>query len=45
MINTIKRIDYKTIQMKRNGKTKMLKRKPSSIGLKVWYDIKGEIYA
>ncbi len=45
MTNTIRRINYKTIEMKWYGKTKTLKRKPSSIGLKAWYDIKGEIYA
>ncbi len=45
MINTMRIIDHKTIEIKYYGKTKILKRQESSIGLKSWYDIKGEIYA
>jgi hypothetical protein len=41
----MKRIDYKTIEIKYYGQTKILKRQASSMGLKSWYDIKGEIYA
>jgi len=45
MTNTIKHLDYKTIAMNRNGETKILTKRLSSLGLKVWYNIKGEIYA
>ena len=45
MINTIKHLDYKTIAMNRDGETKILTRCTSTLGLTVWYNIKGEIYA
>ena len=45
MINTIKHLDYKTIAINRNGKTKILTKRNSTLGLKLWYNIKGEIYA
>jgi len=45
MTNTIKHLDYKTIAMSRNGETKILTKRNSSLGLKLWYNIKGEIYA
>ena len=45
MINTIKHLDYKTIAMNRNGKTKILTKRNSTLGLKSWYKIKGDIYA
>ena len=45
MTNTIKHLDYKTIAMSRNGKTKILTKRNSTLGLKTWYNIKGEIYA
>jgi len=45
MTNTIKHLDYKTIAMNKNGKTKIITRRLSSLGLKSWYNINGEIYA
>ena len=45
MTNTIKQLDSHTIAINRNGKTKILTKRLSSLGLKVWYNIKGEIYA
>ena len=45
MTNTIKHLDYKTIAMNHNGKTKILTKRNSTLGLKTWYNIKGEIYA
>ena len=45
MKNTIKHLDYKTIAMSRNGETKILTKRNSTLGLKLWYNIKGEIYA
>ena len=45
MTNTIKQLDYKTIAMNCNGKTKILTKRNSTLGLKVWYNIKGDIYA
>ena len=45
MTNTIKQLDYITIAMSRNGETKILTKRNSSLGLTVWYNIKGEIYA
>ena len=45
MTNTIKQLDYKTIAMNRNGETKILTKRNSTLGLKLWYNIKGEIYA
>ena len=45
MTNTIKQLDYKTIAMNRNGETKILTRRNSTLGLTAWYNIKGEIYA
>ena len=45
MINTIKHLDYETIAMNRNGKTKILTKRNSTLGLTSWYNIKGEIYA
>jgi hypothetical protein len=45
MKNTIKHLDSHTIAMNRNGKTKILTLRSSTLGLKVWYNIKGEIYA
>ena len=45
MTNTIKHLDYKTIAMSWYGETKILTKRNSTLGLKVWYNIKGEIYA
>ena len=45
MTNTIKQLDYKTIAMSRNGETKILTKRNSTLGLTTWYNIKGEIYA
>jgi hypothetical protein len=45
MTNTIKHLDYKTIAMNWYGETKILTKRNSTLGLKVWYNIKGEIYA
>ena len=45
MTNTIKHLDYKTIAMNRDAETKILTRRASTLGLKLWYNIKGEIYA
>ena len=45
MTNTIKQLDSQTIAMNRNGETKILTRRTSTLGLTVWYNIKGEIYA
>ena len=45
MTNTIKRLDNKTIAMNENGVTKILNRKLSTLGLKSWCIIQGEIYA
>jgi len=45
MTNTIKRLDYKTIAMNKNGVTKILNKRLSSLGLKFWYIIDKEIYA
>jgi hypothetical protein len=45
MTNTIKQLDYKTIAMNCNGKTKILTKRISTLGLTSWYNIKGEIYA
>ena len=43
--NTIKHLDYKTIAINCNGETKILTKRNSTLGLKSWYNIKGEIYA
>ena len=45
MTNTIKQLDYKTIAMNRDGKTKILTKRISTLGLTSWYNIKGEVYA
>ena len=45
MKNTIKQLDSHTIAMNRNGETKILTKRNSTLGLKSWYNIKGEIYA
>ena len=45
MINTIKRLDSNTIAINYFGKTKILTKRNSTLGLKLWYNIKGEIYA
>ena len=45
MTNTIKHLDYKTIAMNRNGETKILTKRVSTLGLSVWWNINGEIYA
>ena len=45
MTNTIKHLDYKTIAINRNGETKILTKRNSTLGLTMWYNIKGEIYA
>jgi len=45
MTNTIKRLDNKTIAMNENGITKILNRRLSTLGLKSWCMIQGEIYA
>ena len=45
MTNTIKQLDSYTIAINRNAKTKILTKRNSTLGLTVWYNIKGEIYA
>ena len=45
MINTIKRLDSHTIAINYFGKTKIVTLRSSTLGLKSWYNIKGEIYA
>ena len=45
MTNTIKHLDYKTIAMNRNCETKILTKRNITLGLTMWYNIKGEIYA
>ena len=45
MTNTIKQLDSHTIAINRDGETKILTLRSSTLGLKVWYNIKGEIYA
>ena len=45
MTNTIKHLDYKTIAINHFGKTKILTKRNSTLGLKLWYKIKDEIYA
>ena len=45
MTNTIKQLDSHTIAINRNGKTKIVTLRSSTLGLKSWYNIKGEIYA
>ena len=45
MTNTIKHLDYKTIAMNCNGETKILTKRASTLGLSVWWNINGEIYA
>ena len=45
MTNTIKNLYYKTIAINYFGKTKILTKRNSTLGLTVWYNIKGEIYA
>jgi hypothetical protein len=45
MTNTIKRLDSNTIAINHFGKTKIVTLRSSTLGLKSWYNIKGEIYA
>ena len=45
MTNTIRFLNSKTIMLTRNGKTKILTKRNSTLGLTSWYNIKGEIYA
>ena len=45
MTNTIKRLDSHTIAINHFGKTKIITLRSSTLGLKSWYNIKGEIYA
>ncbi len=45
MTNTIKQLDSHTIAINRNGETKILTKRNSTLGLKSWYKIKNEIYA
>ena len=45
MTNTIKQLDSHTIAINYFGKTKILTKRNSTLGLKSWYNIKGEIYA
>ena len=45
MTNTIKQIDNKTIAMTMYGKTIIVTKRISTLGLSSWYNIKGEIYA
>jgi|TARA_R100001198_G_scaffold88886_1_gene64930 hypothetical protein len=45
MTNIIKTLDYKTIAMTMNGKTKIVTKRASTLGLSSWYNIKGDIYA
>jgi len=45
MTNTIKQLDSHTIAINYFGKTKILTKRNSTLGLKSWYKIKNEIYA
>ena len=45
MTNTIKQLDSHTIAINYFGKTKIITKRLSTLGLTVWYNIKGEIYA
>jgi hypothetical protein len=45
MTNIIKVLDYKTIAMTMNGKTIIVTKRASTLGLNSWYNIKGEVYA
>jgi hypothetical protein len=45
MTNIIKTLDHKTIAMTMNGKTKIVTKRASTLGLSSWYNIKGEVYA
>ena len=45
MINTIKRLDSNTIAINYFAKTNIVTLRSSTLGLKSWYNIKGEIYA
>ena len=41
----MKVLDRKTIAMTMNGKTKIVTKRASTLGLSSWYNIKGDIYA
>jgi len=45
MTNIIKVLDHKTIALKKDDKTVFLTKRVSTLGLKKWYNIKGEVYA
>ena len=45
MTNTIKHLDYKTIAMNRNGETKILTKRVSTLGLASWSVYNGNVYA
>ena len=45
MTNIMKVLDHKTIAMTMNGKTKIVTKRASTLGLSSWYNIKGGIYA
>jgi len=45
MTNIIKVLDHKTIAMTKDDNTVVLTKRVSTLGLKKWYNIKGDIYA
>ena len=45
MTNIIKALDHKTIALKKDNNTVFLTKRVSTLGLKKWYNIKGDIYA
>ena len=45
MTNIIKVLSNKSIALSMNGKTRILHKRISTLGLSSWYNIKNEIYA
>jgi hypothetical protein len=45
MTNIIKVLDNKTVAITMYGKTKILTKRVSTLDLRSWYNIKGDIYA
>ena len=45
MTNIIKILDHNTIAMTKDGQTKVITKRLSTLGLSSWYNIKGDIYA
>ena len=45
MTNTIKVLNNETIAMNVDGKTILVTKRMSTLGLKSWFNIKGNIYA